>query len=142
MKSTSHLISKPKDKSYRFSAVRNFILLSLSKSKKPLSAFDLQKILRLNKLSTNKTTVYRELDFLKNQNSIEEFKLDDGVRRYEVCSNHHHHTVCLKCRKIKCVKLDKELSEQEKKIEKNNKFKIISHSLEFYGLCHKCQVVK
>jgi len=142
MQNISHLISKPKDKLYRFSAVRNFILEFLTSSSKPLSAFDLQKMLKLNKLSVNKTTVYRELDFLKNQNSIEEFKLDDGIRRYEILSYHHHHTVCTKCGEIKCVELNKDLESQEKKIEKNNKFKIISHSLEFYGLCHKCQAVK
>ncbi|MCX6720381.1 MAG: Fur family transcriptional regulator [Candidatus Staskawiczbacteria bacterium] len=131
-----------KENGFRLTNIRKAILDLFYKSKKTLSCQDIQRYLKQKKISANKTTVYRELEFMKNRKVIEEFKLDDGVRRYEVCSNHHHHTVCLKCRKIKCVKLDKELSEQEKKIEKSNKFKIISHSLEFYGLCHKCQAVK
>ena len=127
------------EKKSRFSASRNFILSLLKKSKQPLSVFDLQKEFEAKKFSVNKTTIYRELDFLKEQKIIEEFLLDDGVKRYEILSKHHHHAVCVKCRKIDCVELEQELKSQERQIEKNNKFKIISHSLEFYGLCPKCQ---
>jgi len=129
-------------KKIRFSATRNLILSSLSKSKKPLSVFDLQKVFKAQKFLVNKTTIYREIDFLKEQKLIEEFLLDDGVKRYEVPSKHHHHTVCIKCRKIDCVELEQELLSQEIQIEKNNKFKIINHSLDFYGLCQKCQMIK
>lgn len=130
------------EKKSRFSATRNLILSLLSKSKQPLSVFDLQKAFEMQKFLANKTTIYRELDFLKEQKLIEEFQLDDGVRRYEALSRHHHHVVCVKCKKIECVELVTELKSQEKEIEENNKFKIISHSLEFYGLCQKCQAVK
>jgi Fur family ferric uptake transcriptional regulator len=130
------------EKKVRFSVTRNFILSLLNKSKQPLSVFDLQKVFKTKKFLVNKTTIYRELDFLKSKKVIEEFQLDDGVRRYEILSNHHHHTICVRCRKINCVELEQELKSQEIQIEKNNKFKIISHSLEFYGLCQKCQAVK
>jgi Fur family ferric uptake transcriptional regulator len=76
---------------------------------------------------------------LKNQKFVEEFQLDDGIKRYEMFSDHHHHTVCLKCKKIKCVKLKNELGRQEREVERKNKFKIINHSLEFYGLCRSCR---
>jgi len=142
MINAKEIISKLREGGFRSTGIREAILNLFCKSKKPLSCLDIQKYLKQKSISANKTTVYRELDFLKKQKLIEEFQLDDGVRRYEISSNHHHHVVCTKCKKIECVELAKELKSQEKEIEKNNKFKIISHSLEFYGLCHKCQAVK
>lgn len=133
------IISRLREEGFRSTGIREAILSLFCKSKKPLSCQDIQKYLKQKSISANKTTVYRELDFLKNQKLIEEFQLDDGVRRYEISSKHHHHVVCTKCKKIDCVELKQELRSQEIQIEKNNKFKIISHSLEFYGLCHKCQ---
>jgi Fe2+ or Zn2+ uptake regulation protein len=142
MKDQKEILNSFKEDGFRLTNIRKAILDLFYKSKKPFSCQDIQKYLKQNKISANKTTVYRELEFMKNRKVIEEFQVDDKVKRYEICSNHHHHTVCLKCRKIKCVKLCKELRDEEKIIEKNNKFKIISHSLEFYGFCRKCHVME
>ena len=143
MKNKNEILDSFKKDGFRLTSIREAILdLFYKKSKAPLSCQDIQKQLKQKNISANKTTVYRELEFMKNKNVIEEFQLDDGVKRYEIISIHHHHAVCLKCRNIKCVELGKELESQEKQIEKQNKFKIISHSLEFYGLCQKCQGVK
>lgn len=136
MKEKKEILNNLKIQGFRFTMVREAILGLLFKSSKPLSCKEIQKYL---KLKANKTTFYRELEFLKNKKIIEEFKLDDGIRRYEILSKHHHHTFCIKCKNVKCVNFSKGLENQEKQIEKNNKFKIISHSLEFYGLCHNCQ---
>jgi len=140
MKNKKEILDSFKKDGFRFTSTREAILDLFYESKKPLSCQDIRKQLEHKNISANKTTVYRELEFMKNKNVIEEFQLDDGVKRYEICSDHHHHVVCLKCRKIECIKLDKELNEQEKRIEENNQFKIINHSLEFYGFCRKCQV--
>lgn len=140
MKDRKEILNSFRENGFRFTNIRKAILDFFYKSKKPLSCQDIQKYLKQKKISANKTTVYRELEFFNKQKITEEFQLDDGVKRYEVISDHHHHTVCVKCKKIECVKLKNELDKQEKEIENNKKFKIINHSLEFYGLCHKCQV--
>lgn len=137
MEKEKEILDNLKSQGFRFTLVRKDILSLLFKSSKPLSCQEIQKYL---KSKANKTTFYRELEFLKDKKIIEEFKLDDGVRRYEILSKHHHHTFCIKCKRIECVDLGRDLENQEKQIKRNNKFKIISHSLEFYGLCHKCQV--
>jgi len=139
MKKKKEILNSLKQQGFRFSPIREAILELMLKSNKPLSCRQIQEYL---KLKANKTTFYRELEFLKDKKIIEEFKLDDGIRRYEASSKHHHHAVCVKCRRVECVELNKDLDSQERQIEKNNKFKIISHSLEFYGLCQKCQAGK
>jgi len=142
MKNVEGIMSKLREGGFRSTKTRRVILDLFCNSKKPLSCRDIQKYLKQKSTSTNRTTVYREVALLKSEKIIEEFQLSDGVRRYEILLNHHHHTVCLKCREINCIELEQELNNQEMQIEKNNKFKIISHSLEFYGLCQKCQAVK
>ena len=124
----------------RFSAVRNFILDLLVENDNPLSVFDLQKIFKFKKILANKTTIYREINLLKEEGLILEIQLNEKNKRYELASKkHHHHIVCVNCNKIEDVVLENDLKDQEKKISKNKKFKIINHSLEFFGICDKCQ---
>jgi len=139
MEKKKEILASLKYQGFRSSLIREAILDLFFKINRPLSCQEVQKLLK-NK--ANKTTFYRELEFLKGKKIIEDFRLDDGIKRYEILSKHHHHVICLKCRKVECVKLDKNIDEQEKEIERNNNFKIISHTLEFYGLCQKCQAVK
>ena len=124
----------------RFSKTRNCMLGLFAKEDNPLSALELQEILKKKKVVVNKTTIYREINLLKKEGLILEIQLNEKNKRYELSSKkHHHHIVCTSCNKIEDVVLDKDLETQEKKIEKNKKFKIINHSLEFFGICEKCQ---
>ena len=131
--------SSKKIKILRHSDVRDFILELISKDSKPLSVLEIINRMKKN-ISANKTTVYREINLLKKEGLILEIQLNERNKRYELSSKkHHHHIVCTSCNKIEDVVLDKDLETQEKKIEKNKKFKIINHSLEFFGFCEKCQ---
>ena len=131
--------SSKKIKILRHSDVRDFILELISKDSKPLSVFEIINRMKKN-ISANKTTIYREINLLKKEGIILEIQLNEKNKRYELSSKkHHHHIVCTNCNKIEDVVLDKDLETQEKKIEKNKKFKIINHSLEFFGFCEKCQ---
>jgi len=127
------------ENNFKITKIRKAIIDLFSMSNKPLSSLDVQKSLFKKKISANKTTVYRELEFLREQKIIEEFNFADRIKRYEIISKHHHHIICTKCDKVECVELSKDLGKQEKIIEKDKKFKIINHSLEFYGICQKCQ---
>ena len=94
-------------------------------------------------MPVNKTTIYRELAFLKKQNIILELQFDDNTKRYEIMpANHHHHIVCVRCEKVEDVVLEKDLDAEEKVITQNKKFQILHHSLEFYGICKMCQTHK
>lgn len=129
-----------KNKGYRFSEVRNYILTSLSNNKRPLSVSDLQKRLKLEKLYANKTTVYRELNSLKKEGIILELQLKDNKRWYELSSrDHHHHIICVKCDKVE----DFDGCDSEKLINKALKqapdfAEIINHTVDFFGLCKSC----
>lgn len=114
--------------------IRQPLIEYFSTHHSPISAKEL-----LTVYPVNKTTVYRELEFLKSKNIIHEVVFADGVKRYEFSNQtHHHHLVCVKCDSVADVEIDENLQDQEKQILKSNRFKVINHSLEFFGLCQSC----
>ncbi|CAB1243385.1 Ferric uptake regulation protein [Clostridiaceae bacterium BL-3] len=87
-------------------------------------------------------TVYRTVQLLDEIGVICKLDLDDGCNRYEIIhkeENHqHHHLICNKCSKIIEV-TDDLLEPLEREIEKKYDFKILNHSLKFYGICSDCK---
>jgi len=81
------------------------------------------------------------LAFLKETGIVKEIQfLHERVKRYELSSlDHHHHLICLKCKKVEDVVLESHLEEQEEKILRSTGFHVLNHSLEFLGICHSCR---
>jgi Fur family ferric uptake transcriptional regulator len=129
-----------KQRGYKQTKLRSFLLDFFTATKKPFSAVELQITAQKKIGAIHKTTIYRELQFLIEQKIIVEIYFSDGLTRYELANlPHHHHLVCNNCQKIEDVLVDKEFKNIEKKISRQNLFKIQSHSLEFFGLCRLCQ---
>lgn len=124
---------------FKLTKTRQAIITLLFNACPPLSATNIALELKKNKINKNRTTIYRELCFLLKHKIANKIQLGENNPRYEISSEHHHHVICLKCGVIKEVVLDKHLYKQEEKIYRENKFKVLSHSLEFFGLCAKCQ---
>lgn len=122
----------------RLTKIKKAIIDILSTSYCFLSQQELVEQLRVKKITPDRSTIYRELQFLTKNNIIIKNTIA-GVNYYEIPQDHHHHLVCLSCNSISDVKIGNHLEKQEKQISKQHKFNIINHSLEFYGYCHKCQ---
>jgi Fur family ferric uptake transcriptional regulator len=92
-----------------------------------------------SKVMVNKTTIYRALDRMLAENLIKAVDFGDGKKRFELNSlQHHHHLICQSCERVEDVHVSDDVSGIEKQISKQKKFKIINHSLEFFGLCAQC----
>lgn len=150
---TKKNIKKLEEIGLRPTKLRQSFLDILLKSKSPLSVTDILKKLKKYNLSPNKTSLYRDIEIMKNKNFIKEILFGENKKRYElVDKNHHHHIVCSDCGTIEDIEsktvrstlcnyfeiMEKDLDKVEEKIEKNRKFKILNHSLEFFGICQKC----
>lgn len=134
------LVTQLKDKGFRITKARKAILEVLTSAERPLSAQEIGGLLERKKLSANKTTIYRELDFLVAQQSVSQVDLLDGVKRYEPLHlGHHHHLVCTRCRDIQCVKICGDLKALEHTIGAAHDFTVESHTLEFFGVCSGCR---
>lgn len=126
---------------HRITIARKAIVQELLVSKKPFSALEMHDTLVQKGLETNKVTVYRELGFLEEQGILQSVQFQDGVKRYEPAldSGHKHHLICTECKNVQHVSMDHDdLEGIEQNIAKEKRFKIQSHSLEFYGLCSRC----
>jgi len=137
--SLNELISKIKLSGGRITKTRTAILEHLLAGGKPVSSAELLNALKKKKIIVNRTTVYRELVFLVENDFVREVRLIGKPSLFELSHEHRHHLICLKCSDVKTVVMDNHLHEEEEKIMKKQKFKTIDHCLEFYGLCQKCQ---
>jgi Fur family ferric uptake transcriptional regulator len=121
----------------RLTKIRKSIIEVLSLEECLLSRQEIIDKLKIKSINPDRSTVYRELLFLT-ENQLIQKNIIGKMDYYEIPKIHHHHLVCLKCHKIENIKMKNFLKNQERQINKKNKFNIINHSLEFYGFCQKC----
>lgn len=131
------LIEKLKDEGHRITKARRAIVEIFSNFEEPLSVADILDILKKLKINSNKTTIYREIDFLKAKGIIHEIDFGESKKRYEL-KGEHHHIICESCSRVEDIE-DCEVESLEKTIKSKTGFKISRHSLEFFGLCRSCQ---
>lgn len=127
-------------KNFRSTPARTAIFEVFHQNPSPISAKALLNTLARKGIRVNKTTIYRELAFLSEKGFIDEVILGNNQKYFESTKlNHHHHLVCTDCGTIEDVFLANDLTQEQKRIESEKKFKIQRHSLEFFGLCVHCQ---
>ncbi|OGH94579.1 MAG: hypothetical protein A2538_00265 [Candidatus Magasanikbacteria bacterium RIFOXYD2_FULL_41_14] len=126
-----------KDREERLTPRRRAIIETLSKNG-PWSVDLILPELKKRGLPANKTTVYRELNFLNNLGLINELHLPGRKKYYEIQTEHHHHLICSKCKKIKQLKLPAILCKMLADVTYINNCTITNHHLEFSGLCNRC----
>lgn len=124
---------------FRRSRSREGILRILALSKNPLSVAAIRETLKKEKVSLNKTTVYREVALLARLGHVRELRLRSDVALYETDMSHHHHLVCMGCGEVRHIDLKESLCKEERRIAKKEQFVIREHILEFFGVCRKCQ---
>ena len=89
-------------------------------------------------LGIDRVTVFRILNAFVERGLIRKITLGENKARYELNTHDHHHLVCESCGDIQDIS-DCNIDILESHIEKKKQFKVTSHSLEFFGLCRKCQ---
>ncbi len=135
------LTSALRTQGHKLTRNRIAILSFLSSQDKPIPAEQILEHIQAEHQDVHKTTIYRELIFLLEKNFIQEVEFGDGKKRYEIAINrpHHHHVICLNCKRVENIPLEKELISQEKLIEEVTKYRLTEHMLEFFGLCENCK---
>ncbi len=108
----------------------------------PLSIPEILKRLRGE---INQATVYRALESLSDVGMVRRIDMHHAHAHYELAigNKHHHHLICKHCGKIEDVP-HCDVSDIERTVLKKSKsFAMIQdHSLEFFGLCKKCSLIR
>ncbi|OEU71923.1 MAG: transcriptional repressor [Desulfuromonadales bacterium C00003107] len=89
--------------------------------------------------TTSLATVYKTVNLLKKIGEILEIGFADGRNRYDGNKPYPHpHLICMKCKTI----MDPEVSNLDHltaEVEQASGYRILSHQLEFFGICPACQ---
>lgn len=88
------------------------------------------------------TTLYRTTTILERAGLVDRCDFGDGLARFEFhhpadSSRHHHHIVCKICRCV--LEVNFCLSKAWQKVLVQMGYTDLSHTLEFFGKCRKCQ---
>ena len=108
-----------------------------------MSAEDVYGILREKKSEIGLATVYRSLDLLSELGILIKMEFGDGCARYELNTadpkiHHHHHLICLKCKKV--IEFEEDLlDELEADVAEKSGFQILNHEVKFFGYCSECR---
>ena len=119
---------------------RQAILEILRRHNGPVSIKEIQA--RLADSRCDLATIYRSMHLLEEMAMVKRFDFGSGGARFELLpegdDGHHHHLVCTNCADV--VELEECFpKELERRIAARNGFKSVTHKLEFFGLCPRCQ---
>jgi len=141
MNDVKQVLAQLKKNGCRMTKLRQGMVSLFYTSQKPLSAGEVMMTLLKQGISVNKTSVYRELQFLELQGVVKTVLLSAEEARYERAGDHHHHVVCRKCNAVEDIhaeSVEEALDKAESNIGRTSKFSEVSHSLEFFGVCRRC----
>ena len=139
---SERFLKQLKEEGFRITKIRRWLVRFFEFSDLPITIPDLLDRMSENKVYPDKTTVYRELEFLAHHGLIAEATLRGTELAYESALGHHHHLVCENCHKVLHVDvedLEVKLRDVQKWLKSQSGFTDISHYLEFSGICQKCR---
>jgi len=134
------LVARLREQECRLTPQRIALLRILASSDGHPSAAQLYDQLHAQFPTTSPGTIYKTLNLLKDLDEVLELGFSDDDRRYDGNKPYPHpHLICVRCRKI----IDPELSLAQdlvQQVAEKSGYQIISHRLDFYGVCPECQV--
>lgn len=122
----------------RLTPQRRLVVERLAGLGRALSAQELYDLLRAERPSLGRATVFRTLDHLVEVGLAQRFEGDNHVYLYSSChGGHHHHLMCRGCGATLEIEDDAvELLLED--VQRRHGFRLDHDRLDFYGLCEAC----
>lgn len=133
------LIARLKEKGFRLTPQRKAVLKVLADNIHHPSVEQIYTQVKKDFPMTSLATVYKTVTVLKELGEVLELGFADGSNRYDGRKpNPHPHLICIQCHKILDPDVDgwKDLPHA---LSESTGFRILSHRLDFYGICPQCQ---
>ena len=132
------MLAKLRERHFRITPQRLAILETLAVSNGHPSVESVFVEVRKNFPTTSLATVYKTITLLKELNEVLELGFSDGSNRYDGSKpTPHPHMICTRCKKI----IDPDLTSLEqltREASQKTGFKIVTHRLDFFGICPEC----
>jgi Fur family ferric uptake transcriptional regulator len=119
---------------------RQAILAILRARRRPLTIKEIYNALSPG--DCDLATVYRSLNLLERVGMVKRVELGESAARFELLGEdddgHHHHLICTRCSDI--IELEECFPEElQDRIAARSGYAKVTHRLEFFGVCPRCQ---
>lgn len=133
------MIDRLKENNLRVTPQRYAVLKVLADSPDHPSAESIYANLVNHYPTMSLATVYKTINLLKREGEVLELEFSDLGNRYDGNKPYPHpHVICTECGKITDPS-EIHLDEITSKMMAETGFKIVTHRLDFYGICPDCQ---
>jgi Fur family peroxide stress response transcriptional regulator len=133
------MVQTLREKEYRITPQRLAILKILAESTDHPDVEHIFERVKHTFPTTSMATVYKTIVVLKELGEVLEIGFSDGSNRYDANTPYPHpHLICTECKKILDPDLDT-LKGVTEELSKDTGFRIVSHRLDFFGICPECQ---
>jgi Fur family peroxide stress response transcriptional regulator len=133
------MLEKLKARKFRLTPQRLAVLKVLASNEGHPSVEAIFERVKKDFPTTSLATVYKTITLLKEIHEVLELGFPEGGNRYDGRKPYPHpHLICTKCGRI----IDPELSSLNQLTDeavKKTGYRIMSHRLDFFGLCPSCQ---
>jgi Fur family peroxide stress response transcriptional regulator len=133
------MLTKLREEKYRITPQRLAVLRVLAASEGHPSVERIYETVRQEFPTTSIATIYKTVNVLKQINELLEISFPDGSNRYDGYKPFPHpHVICVRCKKIIDPDLGS-LKDITAEAADQTGFDILSHRLDFFGICSDCK---
>ena len=133
------LITRLKERGHRLTPQRMAVLKILAASEEHPSVEQIYERVKAEFPMTSLATIYKTVTLLKEMGEVLELGFSDDSNRYDGIRPYPHpHLICIKCKKIVDPKVAT-WSELPQEVARSTSYQIVSHRLDFFGICPQCQ---
>jgi Fur family transcriptional regulator, peroxide stress response regulator len=135
----SHIVERLRVAGHKLTPQRLAIARILAKSEGHPSVEQIYQLLNRDFPTMSLATVYRNVLLIKSLGEVLELGFADGSNRYDGNKPYPHpHVVCVKCKTI----IDPDLAslkDMTAEVAAETGYTILSHRVDFFGICMDCQ---
>jgi Fur family peroxide stress response transcriptional regulator len=133
------MITSLKEQGHRLTPQRMAVLKILATSEGHPSVEQIYERVKVDFPMTSLATIYKTVTLLKEMGEVLELGFSDDSNRYDGNKPYPHpHLICIKCKKIVDPQVAA-LSELHQEVAQSTNYRILSHRLDFFGICPQCR---
>lgn len=125
----------------RLTTQRQVILEELIKVTSHPTANEVYDMVRKRLPRIGLGTVYRNLELMSESGLILKLEVGGTQKRFDAVVKPHYHVRCIHCGKVNDVDMPVQQGINESAAQSSH-YKILSHHIEFTGLCYQCAKVQ
>jgi len=129
-----------KERNLRMTRQRQVILEELRATDQHPSADALHERVKKKLPRISLGTIYRNLEILTELGEIQTIALAGSLKRFDGIPHNHYHMRCMRCDRLVDAPMDV-VDSLERVLQEKTEFRVLSHQLEFIGICPDCQAL-